>query len=167
MKVLLSLIFPVSIDSLCFFPQLHPLISSSITFVLHDTPQHWKKLLIKGCCPPFQWYPPWNLLVVPWGISFKFPRPCLPCYVFVIISNALFILWTYLFPLRTCNITWNLKTPHRLSDVATSRVEVTQLYWSKRSVDINRWKEFQPRVAGLNPTLPESYQGFLMFIERR
>lgn len=58
MKVLLSLIFSVSIDSLCFFPQLHPLISSSITFVLHDTPQHWKKLLIKGCCPHFQWYPP-------------------------------------------------------------------------------------------------------------
>lgn len=167
MKVLLSFIFPVSIDSLCCLPQLHLLLSSSITFVLHYTLQLWKKLLIKGCHPHFLLYPPRNLWVVPWGISFQFPRPCLPCYVFVVIAYALFILWTYLFPLCTYNIIWSLKTPHYLSDLAKSRVEVIGLYWSKSRVDINRWEEFQPRVAGLNPTLPEIYQGFLVFTGRK
>lgn len=42
----------------CLLVQLHPLLSSSVIFVHHDTPQLWKKLLIKGHCPHFLLYPP-------------------------------------------------------------------------------------------------------------
>ena len=88
----LQLIFPVVTDSLCFLVQLHPVLSSSVTFAHHDTPQLWKKLLIEGCCPHFLLYPPRNLQLLHEGSSFQFPKPCLPFYVFVVSSYALLML---------------------------------------------------------------------------
>lgn len=65
------------------------------------------------------------------GFLFQFPMPHLPFYMFVVISHdghVLFMLWTYLSPLCTCNTTWNLKTPYHVSVVATDE---SRLYWSK------------------------------------
>lgn len=126
MEVLLTFspLFPVIIGSFCFLLQLHPLLSSSITFVSHDTPQLCRKLL-RAVALTSSCILPETYSLFREGFTFQFPKPCLPLCWFVDICYALLMLQAYLSPLCTCNITFKLKTPYHLPDVAISRAEVT------------------------------------------
>lgn len=119
MEVLLTFspFFPLIIDSLSFLLQLHPLLSSSITFVHHDTPQLCSKLLravaLASCC-----ILPETYLLFHEAFAIQLPKPCVLLCWFVDICYALLTLRAYLSPLCTCNIAFKLKTPHHLFDVA-------------------------------------------------